>query len=83
MKANEIKEGGIYYAKVNNRLVEVKVKEIKRSWDNRSRYKVVNLKTNRVTTFRSAAKFQMVVPDFSWKELRHMLDSAPKQPVLS
>lgn len=60
MKQNEVKVGGTYIAKVNNRLVTVRVDAI-RDWSGVGgglRYDVTNLSTGRKTTFRSAAKFR-------------------------
>lgn len=76
MKASEIKIGGVYVAKVSNRLTDVRVDEIRevpgvrRSYGlglasritrDRTVYHVTNLATGRKTTFRSAAKFRGVV----------------------
>lgn len=72
MKQNEIKVGGIYIAKVSNKLTRVRVDEI-RTYNptfgkyayttslfkkEQLRYDVTNLTTGRKTTFRSAAKFR-------------------------
>lgn len=62
MKKSEIKVGGLYKAKVSNRLTTVRVDAI-REWGAPSvgtgtRYDVTNLTTGRKTTFRSAAKFR-------------------------
>lgn len=74
MKKAEIKVGGKYTAKVNNRLVTVRVDSIRKtkkfagtSYSGTSIYKdttiydVTNLSTGRTTTFRSAAKFRREV----------------------
>lgn len=71
MKANEIKVGGIYVAKVSGKLTEVRVDEIrerpgfrsggKKIRQDRTVYGVTNLKTGRTTTFESAMKFRGVV----------------------
>src|SRR5687767_12936373 len=75
MKANEIKVGGVYIAKVNNKLQKVRVDDIrltfapatpsaKMAWTS-SRdvwvYDVTNLATGCKTTFRSPAKFRSEV----------------------
>lgn len=65
MKKQDIKVGGHYLAKVNGRVVEVKVDRIEERSDSRGRttttYHVTSLKTGRRTTFRSAQKFQGLV----------------------
>lgn len=66
MKKQDIKVGGRYLAKVNNKIVTVRVDAIRETgadWHNPNgrsvtRYDVTNLETGRATTFRSAAKFQ-------------------------
>lgn len=58
MKAKEIELGGVYQAKVNNKLTKVRVDVINEGYDGKTRYHVTNLATGRVTTFRSAAKFR-------------------------
>ena len=62
MKANEIKVGGVYVAKVNGKLTRVRVDAIRAACDYKgkasTRYDVTNLATGRRTTFRSAAKFR-------------------------
>jgi hypothetical protein len=65
MKANQIKVGGVYIAKVNNKLQKVSVDEIRLVTTYRAGklsdttvYDVTNLATGRKTTFRSAAKFR-------------------------
>lgn len=69
MKAKEIKEGGIYQAKVSGKLTEVRVDKIRTrngygSIKDRTVYDVTNLRTKRTTTFESATKFRGVVnPD--------------------
>lgn len=71
MKAKDIKVGGFYRAKVNNRLVTVRVDEITdgtrstrmgKVQDSKT-YKVTNMDTGKRTVFRSAMKFRMEVPD--------------------
>lgn len=66
MKAKDITVGGLYVAKVNNRLVVVRVDAIREVLSYRSVYRtatdktvydVTNTSTGRKTTFRSAAKF--------------------------
>ena len=67
MKKNEIKVGGHYSAKVNGKLVTVRVDAIRDSTTRHktqgtalaTRYDVTNLSTGRKTTFRSAAKFRV------------------------
>ncbi len=67
MKASEIKVGGLYEAKISDRVVTVRVDAIrKRGTASRvgrevTVYDVTNLTTGRKTTFRSAAKFRGVV----------------------
>ena len=75
MKKNEIVVGGVYIAKVSNKLTKVRVDSITdnegRSYGgvlgNRVMYKattsygVTNLTTGRKTSFRSATKFRKAV----------------------
>lgn len=64
MKANEIKVGGVYVARVSGRLTEVRVDAIRENaFGQRLVYDVTNLATGRRTTFRSAAKFRSEVRD--------------------
>jgi hypothetical protein len=71
MKASEIEIGGVYKAKVSRSIVKVKVTNIRETKKYRRAYSgatpslkdgkvydVLNLATNRTTTFRSAAKFR-------------------------
>lgn len=63
MKKHEIKVGGHYTAKVNGRLVTVRVDSIKEgprgiSKNTYTSYGVTNLTTGRTTSFRSAMKFK-------------------------
>lgn len=62
MKANEIRVGGIYIAKVNGKLQKVRVDNIRKggftTGGSQTAYDVTNLATGRTTTFRSAAKFR-------------------------
>lgn len=61
MKASEIRVGGVYIAKVSNKLTRVRVDAIRETgWSIRCvwAYDVTNLTTGRKTTFRSAAKFR-------------------------
>lgn len=63
MKKHEIKVGGYYTAKVNGRLVTVRVDSIKEgprgiSKNTYTSYGVTNLTTGRTTSFRSAMKFK-------------------------
>lgn len=66
MKKNEIKVGGHYRAKVNGKMVTVRVDAIRAALSRLSGagkegtyYDVTNLATGRKTTFRSAAKFRV------------------------
>lgn len=74
MKANEIKVGGIYRARISGNFVDVRVDAIrettKRGWNNYSGqptyhdavvYDVTNLTTGRRTTFKTAGKFRREV----------------------
>lgn len=61
MKKNEIKVGGIYMAKVNNKLQKVQVTDITTNYNDRTGYSLKNLETGRETHFRSAAKFHSEV----------------------
>lgn len=69
MKKNEIVVGGKYSAKINGKLVTVRVDAIRESASYRAGrpntpttlYDVTNLTTSRKTTFRSAAKFRSEV----------------------
>lgn len=67
MKANEIKVGGYYKAKVSNKVVTVRVDAIREVAGIRpvfgrtpysTRYDVTNTVTGRKTTFKSAMKFR-------------------------
>ena len=67
MKKAEITVGGLYRAKVNGRLVTVRVdliREVPALWSNgreggtEPHYDVTNLATGRKTMFRSASKFR-------------------------
>lgn len=77
MKKSEIKIGGIYVAKVSNKLVNVRVDSIKTvpSYGDRTttRYGVTNLATWRQTSFRSATKFRSLVGE------RHQSPTITKQ----
>lgn len=63
MKKSEIKVGGHYRAKVNDKVVTVRVDAVRDGGSDRvggsrmARYDVTNLSTGRKTTFRSAMKF--------------------------
>lgn len=59
MKANEIKVGGLYTAKVNGKLTTVRVDAIRERYFS-PYYYVTNIATGRKTTFSSAAKFHAV-----------------------
>lgn len=61
MKANEIKVGGVYVAKVGGNLTRVRVDAIWINYAGYTQWNVTNLKTGRRTTFRSAAKFRSAV----------------------
>ena len=59
MKKAEIKAGGIYVAKVSGKLTSVRVDAINESsFSSRTIYAVMNLKTGRKITFRSAMRFR-------------------------
>jgi len=63
MKKSEIKVGSLYFAKVSNKIVTVRVDEISKQLADKYRpggwrYDVTNLVTNRKITFKSAAKFR-------------------------
>ena len=57
MKASQISIGGVYLAKVSNRIVQVRVNSFDMSGP-RMGYKVTNLTTGRSLRFKSAAKFR-------------------------
>lgn len=66
MKANEIRVGGVYIAKVSGKLTKVRVDAIRETSGRMGRgertvYGVTNLATKRTTSFRSAAKFRKEV----------------------
>ena len=80
MKANEIKKGEKYIAKVSGVLTTVRVDEIREvsrgrmaaggyTYGTATVYDVTNLKTGRKTTFRSAAKFRREVVERPSAEL--------------
>jgi hypothetical protein len=63
MKKAEIKVGGVYIAKVSNKLAKVKVETIRTVHNlstkkDETRYDILNLDMGRRTVFRSAAKFR-------------------------
>jgi DNA helicase II / ATP-dependent DNA helicase PcrA len=61
MKSSEIVVGGEYVAKVNDKLTTVRVEAVQQVQGfkrEETRYDVLNLKTGKRTTFRSAAKFR-------------------------
>ena len=69
MKANEIKIGGVYIAKVSGNLTQFRVDGIAEAatlykgngkWGYGVRYHATNLKTGQQTSFASAAKFRKV-----------------------
>ncbi len=86
MKKADIKVGGLYRAKVNGRVVTVRVDEIREvdpgtypyGKGYQHRYDVINLSTGRRTTFRSAAKFRglAAVNDPARKAGRDGIDSS-------
>jgi hypothetical protein len=59
MKADEIKIGGYYIAKVSNNLTVVRVQD--RPYGSKSGYLCINMKTGREVVFKSAAKFRKEV----------------------
>lgn len=64
MRASQIEVGGVYSAKVNGGLTQVKVDAIRnRRSDSRTVYDVTNLKTGRKITFESAAKFRVEIKE--------------------
>ena len=78
MRATEINVGGRYHAKVNGRVVVVRVDAIReynpffggmpRHRAAQLRYDVTNLSTGKHTTFKSAAKFRnAATPDHESK----------------
>jgi len=72
MKASDIEKGGLYYGKINNKVVVVRVDNIREVEKRRAGYyaasspkystgkvyDVTNTVTNRTTVFKSAAKFR-------------------------
>ncbi len=58
MKKAEIKVGGLYKAKVSGAITTVRVDRIENGSDGNPRYQVTNLRSKRVLTFYSAAKFR-------------------------
>jgi len=68
MKAADIKQGGLYRAKVNGRLATVRVDRIDvyqsshGTGKKRLVYHVTNTTTRRTTVFRSAVKFKGFAP---------------------
>ncbi len=57
MRAAEIEKGGLYLAKVNGRVVRVRVENIYGN-GGRKRYGVVSILTGRRLTFNSAGRFR-------------------------
>jgi hypothetical protein len=85
VKKNEIKVGGLYLAKVNEKVVTVRVDSIKDGLRGVV-YQVTNLSTGRKTTFRSAAKFRAPAPEPKKpKVAKHMTprggEPAPERPL--
>jgi primosomal protein N' len=88
MKAKDIKHGGLYTARVNGKLVTVRVNKIRsattgygRTQREVARYDVTNLSTGRKTTFRSAMKFRSKKELASdAKQSREKSQEAAKQP---
>lgn len=85
MLKSDIKVGGVYEAKVNGRLTNVRVDDIKQSYSGsrfssrtsnlrreETRYHVTNLSTGRTTVFRSAAKFRKETEAGKAAALRHV-----------
>lgn len=79
MKANEIKVGCLYTAKVSGKMTTVRVDAVRETyafgrteWDSNARkcYDVTNLATGRKTTFRSAAKFRGVAESPEQRRVR-------------
>jgi hypothetical protein len=82
MKANEVKVGGVYVAKVAGKLTEVKVTCIRENaFGQRMLHDVVNLRTGRKTTFRSAAKFRREVPPPAGDEYKKRKGTASEAKV--
>lgn len=71
MKAEDIKVGKYYIAKVSNILTTVRVDSINEGYDSKARYHVTNMKTGRKTIFRSASKFRR---EISTKEGKQTAD---------
>ncbi len=65
MKANEIKKGGHYIARISGNIVKVRVDEIRETPAHRTVYDVTNFDTGRCTTFKSAAKFRHPLGGFA------------------
>jgi hypothetical protein len=66
MTRDEIKEQGLYIAKVSNRLTKVRVDKIEETFvfgRKGIRYLVTNMVTGRRTSFHSAAKFRRGVEE--------------------
>lgn len=88
MKKAEIRVGGIYLAKVNGMLANVRVDEIRqvRAYAGMTtHYEVINLKSGRKTVFRSAAKFRSEVVDEGKRPIPVVVQEAIKRtaPALS
>lgn len=88
MTASQVKVGGVYLAKVSNRIVEVRLDKID-SIDMRQGtmglvtkriYRVTNLRTGRQTSFRSASKFRSGTLSPEEKARRAALTSPPQIP---
>jgi hypothetical protein len=81
MLKKDIVVGGLYKAKVSNKIVTVRVDKIRTSYGTgRTRdatvYDVTNLTTKRTTTFRSAAKFRESVQ--TWTTLVSIKSNRPR-----
>lgn len=99
MKKAEIKVGGIYIAKVSNKLTRVRVDAIrdvegrssgesywKKTTPSSTRYEITNLVTGRKTTFRSAAKFRKEAPiqlQSATVQTRNGTESIPSIPYVT
>lgn len=66
MKAKEIEVGGVYSAKISNRIVPVRVDS-----KHGSRFAVTNLRTKRTTVFKTAGRFRRRLHQCSLYEWWH------------
>jgi len=60
MRASQITVGGVYIAKVNNKLTSVRLDAIKSNFNGKDLYYVTNISTGRKTIFHSPSKFRAV-----------------------